>query len=89
MKTKTIWDELDEAFGDDFMVPNIVEDTMYLCVFGWTPEPEVNGGATEEATGFWARLSAPGYLDCTDWSGPFDTEEEAARYLLETYGGDL
>jgi hypothetical protein len=34
-----------------------------------------------------ARLSAPGYLDCTEWA-VFDTEEEAQAYLAETYGED-
>lgn len=32
------------------------------------------------------RLSAPGYLDATDM-GTAETEEEAIRSLLETYGG--
>jgi hypothetical protein len=34
--------------------------------------------------GWGARLSAPGYMDRTDWS-VFDTREEAADYLRETY----
>ncbi|MFQ5625521.1 MAG: hypothetical protein ACE5FM_02585 [Methyloligellaceae bacterium] len=37
-------------------------------------------------TGWWARLSAPGYLDATDWSGPFDTEDAAMDALIELYG---
>ncbi len=41
----------------------------------------------EQREGFGARLSAPGYLDCTPWS-VFDTEEEAEQYLEETYGDD-
>jgi hypothetical protein len=36
--------------------------------------------------GYYARLSAPGYLDCTEWSGPYRTELEAALYLAEQYG---
>lgn len=35
--------------------------------------------------GYGARLSAPGYMDCTEWS-VFDTAEEAEKYLEETYG---
>ena len=38
--------------------------------------------------GWYARLSAPGYLDCTDWSGPFDSEKEANEYLNDMYDGD-
>ena len=34
--------------------------------------------------GYGARLSAPGYLDCTEWT-VFDTELEAIEYLIETY----
>jgi hypothetical protein len=36
----------------------------------------------EIVTGFGARLSAPGYLDCTDWA-VFDTIAEAEAYLDE------
>ena len=31
-----------------------------------------------------ARLSAPGYMDCTDWSA-FGTREEAEEYLIDMY----
>lgn len=37
--------------------------------------------------GFLARMSAPGYMDCTDWSA-HATEEEARAYLAEMYGDD-
>lgn len=50
---------------------------------------EYSGDDTAEA-GIYARLSAPGYLDCTDWSGPFQTEAEAEADLVGMYddGGD-
>lgn len=38
----------------------------------------------EHITGYGARLSAPGYLDATEWS-VFDTEDEAREYLEEYY----
>ena len=38
----------------------------------------------ETIRGYGARLSAPGYLDCTDWS-VFDTPELAEGYLDEYY----
>ena len=47
----------------------------------------VEGNEVESAefkTGYLARLSASGYMDCTEWSA-FDTEVEAIEYLLETY----
>ncbi len=37
--------------------------------------------------GYGARLSAPGYMDCTEWS-VFDTEKEAEDYLEEYYPDD-
>jgi len=39
----------------------------------------------EEEVGYGARLSASGYLDCTEWA-VFDSQEEAAEYLMEMYG---
>ena len=36
----------------------------------------------------WARLSAPGYLDATEWLGPFDTLAEAGAELAELYDVD-
>lgn len=33
---------------------------------------------------WWCRLSAPGYMDCTDWCGPFDTLDQA-RHEIETF----
>ncbi len=38
-------------------------------------------------SGYLARLSAPGYMDCTDWSD-HATEDEAREYLREMYGDD-
>ena len=37
--------------------------------------------------GWLARLSAPGYMDCTDWTA-HKTEQEAREYLDEMYGDD-
>jgi hypothetical protein len=38
-------------------------------------------------TGYGARLSAPGYLDSTEWT-VFDTEDEAKAFLKEMYGDE-
>lgn len=37
-------------------------------------------------TGWLARMSAPGYMDCTDWTVHV-SEHEAEAYLAESYGG--
>jgi hypothetical protein len=42
----------------------------------------------EAAKGWAARYSAPGYMDCTDWGGVYETEEEAAAEAKEMYGDD-
>ena len=31
-----------------------------------------------------ARLSAPGYMDCTEWDGPYTSEEAALKGLAST-----
>jgi hypothetical protein len=41
-----------------------------------------------KVTGWFARLSAPGYPDCTDWAGPFATKAKAKQYLDEIYHGE-
>lgn len=45
-------------------------------------EPELVEGS------WWCRLSAPGYMDATDWSGPFESEAEARTHIEETYDVD-
>jgi len=39
----------------------------------------------EYVHGYFARLSASGYMDCTEWAGPFETNAEAEEYLVDTY----
>lgn len=41
----------------------------------------------ETIRGYGARLSAPGYMDCTEWT-VFDTAEEAQQYLNDEYPDD-
>ncbi len=36
----------------------------------------------------WARLSAPGYMDCTEWDGPYRTLEEARRAIADMWDVD-
>jgi hypothetical protein len=46
------------------------------------------GKRWQEQTGWFGRLSAPGYLNGTDWAGPFDSEAEAIECLSDPYDGD-
>lgn len=47
----------------------------------------VDPDEVDEVKGYGARLSAHGYIDCTEWT-VFDTADEAEAYLEETYGDD-
>jgi hypothetical protein len=67
-----------------FMVPQYIEASERYPMFvydGEAPSPErddTNATECERVTaGVFFRLSAPGYMDCTDWSGPYDTLDEA------------
>ena len=66
------------AFADSFMQPE--------CYVGSDIEYELmQSGMDVESDKFYCRLSANGFLDCTDWHGPFDSIEECAVHLVETY----
>ena len=38
-----------------------------------------------KARGWYCRLSASGYMDCTDWDGPFTSQLRAEEHLVETH----
>jgi hypothetical protein len=40
----------------------------------------------EMQEGYYARLSAPGYMDATDWVGPYESEDAALDALAEAHG---
>ena len=55
------------------------------CFVGFNGDDIPDGAeAVAIRQGHGARLSAPGYMDCTEWT-VFDTEADAAQYLLDTY----
>jgi hypothetical protein len=81
---KDRWYKCDTDNGIEFVPWDVVcDDTSKLWEF-------VSGKLEkfELIEGWGARLSAPGYLDCTDWC-VFDTEQEAVDYLAEEYGEEL
>jgi hypothetical protein len=82
---KTKWYEVDTSFGTDF---------VELDVAGPNQDKEGLSKYCEGAIyaislieGYGARLSAPGYLDRTDW-GVYDTEKEANEALDDMFGND-
>jgi len=51
------------------------------------PEDDICEVVYQRLEGFGARLSAPGYLDCTEWT-VFGTEAEAHQFLEDFYPED-
>lgn len=67
--------EIENKYGESRIVPAEFADLE-------EGESETNAW---RGTHWFCRLSAPGYMDCTDWSGPFDTLEEAKQDIEVTY----
>lgn len=74
-----------------FMIPDIVhfnakaaKSNRVLC------GDECHTQCTHDnpKAGWYGRLSAPGYLDCTEWMGPYATHEEALREVCEWHEVD-
>jgi hypothetical protein len=62
-----------------------LSDVTLAESFGKYYEGTVSGVSLR--VGFGARLSAAGYMDCTEWS-VYATREQAAAELAEMYGDD-
>lgn len=82
------WYKVDTSLGTWFVpyevVGDVGDDKDKLHMY-------TDGGEIYEfeiVEGWGARLSAPGYLDCTEWC-VFETEEAAVEYLAEEYGEEL
>ena len=84
--------------NEDFFVGETASGESVVCpcdVYGtverFAQECDVdpNLDTTDRVSGkWWTRLSAPGYLDATDWNGPFDTLEQARECIESTYDVD-
>ena len=85
---KSTFYEVESTTGEGSLVPG--------DLVGKSPDLEdftdyIEGGdpeSFEQVSGWFARLSAPGYMDATDWSGPFDTIEEARKHIEDTFEVD-
>jgi hypothetical protein len=81
--------EVEANHGETHIIPTDVENAttngdLADYIEGTIDEPDA---PVTIKTGWLARMSAPGYLDCTDWSA-HATEQEAKDYLEEYYGDD-
>lgn len=76
---KDKWLQIETDAGTWFIPEDLGMDPAD-CVEGEIEETEV-------ITGYGARLSAPGFMDCTDWC-VFDTLAEARSYIEETWEVD-
>lgn len=73
--------------GETHIVPaNVCDDPAHLQTYveGRIARDEDGQVIADRKVGYLARLSAPGYLDCTEWSA-FATQVDAEVYLIETY----
>ena len=76
--------------GETHYVPTDVTDDpsdLAQYVDGEIDTDDDGKPIAERKIGYLARLSASGYMDCTEWTA-HDTEDEARHYLAETFGDD-
>ena len=84
------FEDMEEVFKDQFMKPEIslekwvIVDGQGACPYEYLNDAVNDGQEYEVVTGYGARLSASGYLDCTDWT-VHDTIKEAIDSLIEMY----
>jgi hypothetical protein len=72
-----------EAHGESMQFPDDVFDQD-----GAAEQCGVDVDDVFYEAGWWARLTAPGYTDATDWSGPFKTEKAALNYVYNLHDVD-
>ena len=75
-----------------FYVGETTEGTTILHPDVFHTEKEhyklLRGERWRRQRGWFVRLSAPGFLDCTEWSGPYDSQREANEALSDMFDGD-
>jgi hypothetical protein len=83
--------EVDTDMGTEIVPSYLIGRTMDTHVEAFLNylegKPLDDDASIEYQEGWLARLSAPGYMDCTEWS-VHKTEQEALAYLDETYGDE-
>src|SRR5260370_41887404 len=83
---KELWWAVETTHGTEFLPVDLIgKEPADSEAFREYCEGDVL--SWEQQEGYGARLPAPGYLDCTEWT-VFDTAEEAEQYLEEMYGDE-
>lgn len=95
----TAW-SVETTSGGDIVLSDLVPTEGYV-VDEWVHvdndpklaerlSPYVEGDVQEMAVvkGWFAHLTAHGYMDQTEWAGPFKSQEEAMKYIEDTYEVD-
>jgi hypothetical protein len=93
---KQMWIEIDGPCGTTWVPADIARDVVVAVKLGNESRAkelalEFYEGSTvwtvDLREGYGARFSAPGYMDCTEWS-VFDTAEDAEAYLADQDDSD-
>lgn len=68
---------------DNYNIIEIIDDPTITSI-----EEAISECVYERVQGWFCRLQPHGYMDCTEWDGPFDSEIDALEHLDDTYGSD-
>ena len=83
--------EVETTQGNEIVPCDVIGRTMSVDVSALLDylegSPWDNDAMIDVQTGYLARMTAPGYLDCTSW-GVYETESEARVALDRMYGED-
>ena len=82
--------KVETAYGEWFVYESRHEGIMTIpheCIED-IPEEDVVEVVCQRCSGWCSRLSAPGYLDCTEWMGPYEEERQAIEDCCELYSVD-
>ena len=84
---KMQWFQVETSQGTEWIPEDVIKPSPDVTIADLVDYCEGIPVSFEVIRGYGARLSAPGYMDCTEWT-VFSTEEEAEKYLEEMYPED-
>ena len=81
---KMRWFQVETSQGTEWIPEDVIKPSADVTIADLVDYCEGIPVSFEVIRGYGARLSAPGYLDCTEWT-VFPTAEKAEEYLEEMY----